>query len=90
MCADPGTSPLDLANWFATPKPNPLPPPKQPTGERLKILHLSDLHIDPRKLISLLILVFTERDVPEMLTDRLHDRRRGQLFQLFVLPSWGV
>ncbi|KAI0727851.1 sphingomyelin phosphodiesterase [Fomitopsis betulina] len=52
MCADPGTSPLDLANWFATPKPNPLPPPKQPTGERLKILHLSDLHIDPRYTIG--------------------------------------
>ncbi|KAG1728628.1 sphingomyelin phosphodiesterase [Suillus paluster] len=28
--------------------PNPLPPPKQPSGKLLKVLHLSDLHIDPR------------------------------------------
>lgn len=80
MCADPGTSPLDLTNWFAKPKPNPLPPPKQPTGERLKILHLSDLHIDPRTLISLLILAFTEGDALGMLIDRLHDRCRGELY----------
>ncbi|KAH9835891.1 sphingomyelin phosphodiesterase [Rhodofomes roseus] len=52
MCTDPGTSPLDLTNWFAKPKPNPLPPPKQPTGERLKVLHMSDLHIDPRYTIG--------------------------------------
>ncbi|KAH9937350.1 uncharacterized protein B0H18DRAFT_1081562 [Fomitopsis serialis] len=51
-CPDPGTSPLDLTNWFAKPKPNPLPPPKQPTGERLKVLHMSDLHIDPRYMIG--------------------------------------
>lgn len=49
LCPRAPTSPLDLDNWFAKPKPNPLPPPKQPTGERLKILHLSDLHIDPRE-----------------------------------------
>ncbi|TFY56866.1 hypothetical protein EVJ58_g7375 [Rhodofomes roseus] len=52
LCPRPPTSPLDLDSWFAKPKPNPLPPPKQPTGERLQILHLSDLHIDPRYAIG--------------------------------------
>ncbi|TFY56868.1 hypothetical protein EVJ58_g7377 [Rhodofomes roseus] len=51
-CPYPAASPLNLTNWFAKPKPNPLPPPKQPTGERLKVLHLSDLHIDPRYMIG--------------------------------------
>ncbi|KAH7917911.1 sphingomyelin phosphodiesterase [Leucogyrophana mollusca] len=48
LCPMPATSPLNLTGWFAKPKPNPLPPPKQPSGERLKVLHLSDVHIDPR------------------------------------------
>jgi sphingomyelin phosphodiesterase len=48
VCTLPPTPPLDLTGWFAKPKPNPLPPPKQPSGERLKVLHLSDFHIDPR------------------------------------------
>ncbi|OSX58747.1 hypothetical protein POSPLADRAFT_1048946 [Postia placenta MAD-698-R-SB12] len=52
LCPIPPTSPLDLTNWFAKPKPDPLPPPKQPTGERLKVLHVSDLHIDPRYTIG--------------------------------------
>ncbi|KAH9838386.1 sphingomyelin phosphodiesterase [Rhodofomes roseus] len=51
-CPYPAASPLNLTNWFAKPKPNPLPPPKQPTGEKLKVLHLSDLHIDPRYMIG--------------------------------------
>ncbi|KAA1467835.1 sphingomyelin phosphodiesterase [Dentipellis sp. KUC8613] len=42
------TSTLNLTTWFAKPKPNPLPAPKKPSGERLKVLHLSDVHIDPR------------------------------------------
>ncbi|CCM04993.1 uncharacterized protein FIBRA_07191 [Fibroporia radiculosa] len=52
LCPVPPTSPLDLTNWFAKPKPDPLPAPKQPTGQRLKVLHLSDLHIDPRYTIG--------------------------------------
>ncbi|KAI0066506.1 Metallo-dependent phosphatase [Artomyces pyxidatus] len=47
-CSLPPTSPLNLTGWFAKPKPNPLPPPKTPSGERAKVLHLSDFHIDPR------------------------------------------
>jgi sphingomyelin phosphodiesterase len=46
LCPLPPTSPLDLKGWFAKPKPNPLPAPKKPSGERLKVVHLSDLHID--------------------------------------------
>ncbi|KAI0319038.1 Metallo-dependent phosphatase [Amylostereum chailletii] len=47
-CPLPPTTKLDLTGWFAKPKPNPLPAPKQSSGKRLKVLHLSDFHIDPR------------------------------------------
>jgi sphingomyelin phosphodiesterase len=46
LCPLPPTSPLDLKGWFAKPKPNPLPAPKKPSGERIKVIHMSDLHID--------------------------------------------
>lgn len=48
LCPLPPVSPLNLTGWFAKPKPNPLPAPKKPSGKRLKVLHLSDVHIDPR------------------------------------------
>ncbi|KAI6108786.1 sphingomyelin phosphodiesterase [Pisolithus croceorrhizus] len=48
LCPVPPTVPLNLTGWFAKPKPSPLPPSKQPSGERLKVLHVSDIHIDPR------------------------------------------
>ncbi|KAG2363419.1 sphingomyelin phosphodiesterase [Suillus spraguei] len=48
LCSAPTTLALNLTSWFAKPKPNPLPPPKQPSGQLLKVLHLSDLHLDPR------------------------------------------
>ncbi|KAF8132234.1 Metallo-dependent phosphatase-like protein [Mycena galopus ATCC 62051] len=48
VCPRPPTTPLNLTGWFATPKPDPLPAPRTPSGERLKVLHLSDFHIDPR------------------------------------------
>ncbi|KDR85605.1 hypothetical protein GALMADRAFT_234571 [Galerina marginata CBS 339.88] len=48
MCPAPPTVPLDLTSWFAKPKPNPLPSPKKRSGTRLKVLHLSDFHLDPR------------------------------------------
>ncbi|KIJ54050.1 hypothetical protein M422DRAFT_73723 [Sphaerobolus stellatus SS14] len=47
-CPLPPTSPLNLTGWFKSPKPNPLPAPKKPSGQRLKVLHLSDFHLDPR------------------------------------------
>ncbi|KAI6009217.1 sphingomyelin phosphodiesterase [Pisolithus marmoratus] len=48
LCPVPATVPLNMTAWFEKPKPNPLPPPKKPSGERLKVLHVSDIHIDPR------------------------------------------
>ncbi|KAI0094211.1 Metallo-dependent phosphatase-like protein, partial [Irpex rosettiformis] len=48
LCPLPPVSPLNLTGWFAKPKPNPLPVPKKPSGKRLKVLHLSDFHLDPR------------------------------------------
>lgn len=50
LCPIAPASPLNLTGWFAKPKPNPLPPPKKPSGKRLKVLHLSDAHIDPSEL----------------------------------------
>ncbi|KAF8553427.1 hypothetical protein OG21DRAFT_1523118 [Imleria badia] len=52
LCPLPPTLPLNLTEWFAKPKPKPLPPPKQPSGERLKVLHVSDIHIDFRYAIG--------------------------------------
>ncbi|KAG1794909.1 sphingomyelin phosphodiesterase [Suillus plorans] len=48
LCPAPTITTLNLTGWFAKPKPNPLPPPKQPSGQLMKVLHLSDLHIDAR------------------------------------------
>ncbi|KAK0246153.1 sphingomyelin phosphodiesterase [Armillaria nabsnona] len=48
LCELPPTSALNLTNWFTKPKPDPLPTPKRPSGKRLKVLHISDLHLDPR------------------------------------------
>jgi sphingomyelin phosphodiesterase len=48
LCPAPAATVLNLTGWFSKPKPNPLPPPKQPSGQLLKVLHLSDMHIDPR------------------------------------------
>ncbi|KAF8963912.1 Metallo-dependent phosphatase-like protein [Flammula alnicola] len=48
MCPAPPTVALNLTGWFAKPKPSPLPAPKQRSGKRLNVLHLSDIHLDPR------------------------------------------
>ncbi|KAH0591168.1 hypothetical protein H2248_001264 [Termitomyces sp. 'cryptogamus'] len=48
LCPAPATAPLNLKNWFKKPKPNPLPKARKPSGKRLKVLHMSDFHIDPR------------------------------------------
>lgn len=53
ICPLPPTTPLNLTGWFAKPKPNPLPKPKKSSGKRLKVLHISDLHLDPRECSSL-------------------------------------
>lgn len=52
LCPLAPTSSLNLTGWFAKPKPDPLPPARKATGQRLKILHLSDLHIDPRYAVG--------------------------------------
>ncbi|KAJ7146299.1 Metallo-dependent phosphatase-like protein [Mycena epipterygia] len=48
LCPLPPATPLNLTSWFSKPKPNPLPAPKKPSGKLLKVLHLSDFHLDPR------------------------------------------
>ncbi|GJJ12646.1 hypothetical protein Clacol_006890 [Clathrus columnatus] len=37
-CPLPPTSPLDVSKLFKKPKPNPLPPPKKPSGKRLNVM----------------------------------------------------
>ena len=56
LCPLAPTTPLNLTSWFVKPKPNPLPSPKKPTGKRLKVLHASDLHIDPRMFTETAII----------------------------------
>ncbi|THH33122.1 hypothetical protein EUX98_g1075 [Antrodiella citrinella] len=48
LCPLPPVSQLNLTSWFAKPKPQAALAPKKPSGERLKVLHLSDLHLDAR------------------------------------------
>lgn len=49
FCDAPTTSPLDISDWFPKPKPADCEArvPK-PSGKRVKVLHLSDFHLDPR------------------------------------------
>jgi hypothetical protein len=47
FCPAPATSPLDTSNLFPKPRPANLAVPKA-SGKRVKVLHLSDLHLDPR------------------------------------------
>ncbi|KAI9737357.1 MAG: hypothetical protein M1834_009511 [Cirrosporium novae-zelandiae] len=47
FCSEPTTTPLNTTNLFPKPKPANATAP-QPSGERVKVLHLSDLHLDPR------------------------------------------
>lgn len=48
LCPLPPVSPLNLEGWFAKEKPYPLPERRKPSGKRLKVLHISDVHLDPR------------------------------------------
>jgi hypothetical protein len=47
LCPAPTALELDLDKWFTKPKPaNTQAPP--PSGKKIKVLHLSDFHLDPR------------------------------------------
>jgi hypothetical protein len=49
FCAAPTTLPLDISDWFPKPKPADCEArvPK-PSGKKVKVLQLSDFHLDPR------------------------------------------
>ena len=47
FCPAPTTSPLNTTNLFPKPKPANVTAPA-PSGKRVKVLHLSDFHLDPR------------------------------------------
>lgn len=50
-CSTPTTSPLDTTKLFPKPKPADVQVPKA-SGERIKVLHLSDFHLDARYAVS--------------------------------------
>lgn len=50
-CPQPYTSHLNTSGLFPKPKPANAHAPK-PNGKRIKVLHLSDLHLDPRYAVS--------------------------------------
>lgn len=50
-CSLPKTSPLDTTNLFPKPKPADVQVPRA-SGERVKVLHLSDFHLDARYAVS--------------------------------------
>ena len=47
FCSAPYVSPLNNTGLFPKPKPANAKPPK-PSGKRVKVLHMSDFHLDPR------------------------------------------
>ncbi|KAF9252888.1 hypothetical protein DTO013E5_3633 [Penicillium roqueforti] len=51
FCSAPTTSPLDTTKLFPKPKPADAQVPKA-SGERVKVLHLSDFHLDARYAVS--------------------------------------
>lgn len=51
FCNVPTTSPLNTTRLFPKPKPKNATVPK-PSGNRVKVLHLSDFHLDPRYLVA--------------------------------------
>lgn len=51
FCPAPSTSPLNMTGMFPKPKPANATAPKA-SGERVKVLHLSDFHLDPRFMVG--------------------------------------
>ncbi|KAJ5761179.1 hypothetical protein N7520_008335 [Penicillium odoratum] len=51
FCPRPNTRPLDTSSWFPKPKPANAHAPKA-SGERVKVLHMSDFHLDARYAVS--------------------------------------
>lgn len=47
FCPNPSTSPLNTTGLFPKPKPANASAPT-PSGKRVKVLHMSDFHVDPR------------------------------------------
>lgn len=51
FCPAPTTSPLNATGLFPKPKPANATAPR-PSGKRVKVLHLSDFHLDPRYKVA--------------------------------------
>lgn len=84
-CPLPPATPLNLTGWFDKPKPAPLPAPKQSTGEKLKVLHLSDFHLDPRYMTA------SEADCTSGLCCRENNHRTGsENTTVFPAPRFGA
>lgn len=51
LCSAPTTTPLNTTGLFPKPKPANVKAPK-PSGKRVKVLHMSDMHLDPRYQVA--------------------------------------
>lgn len=51
FCPEPPTRPLDISELFPKPKPDHVQIPEA-SGTRVKVLHMSDFHLDPRYAVS--------------------------------------
>lgn len=51
FCAAPATSPLNATSFFPKPKPKNATAPAA-SGKRVKVLHISDFHLDPRYQVA--------------------------------------
>jgi hypothetical protein len=51
FCSAPTTTPLNTTGLFPKPKPKNATAPKA-SGNRVKVLHLSDFHLDPRYQVA--------------------------------------
>ena len=52
FCSAPTTTPLNTTNLFPKPKPVNATVPRAPSRKRVRVLHLSDFHLDPRYSVS--------------------------------------
>jgi hypothetical protein len=84
FCSQPATVPTNTTGLFPKPKPaNAKAPP--PSGQRVKVLHLSDFHLDPRYYVS------SEANCSASLCCRLNVANAGPGGQVqFPSPLYGA
>ena len=80
FCSQPTTSPLNTTSLFPKPKPADATAPR-PSGKRVKVVHLSDFHLDPRYVAG------SEADCSSSLCCRPEMDAAGVMLQDVLLPA---